>query len=249
MKLAFYSGLLIVLLPLQLSGQKNQIRGVVFSSEDSTALYNVHIVNKTTNQGTVSNAEGKFLIPADYSDVIKFSSVGYEDGLMILTSDRINEDGELLVYMIPAIYSIREVSIFPYRTYEQFKQAVINLKIDEPFSFDPSYFQLGQTDSPSNNQGFGITIDGPITALYNAFSREGKQMRNYERYLRESAVHDEVYKKYNINIVRRFTGIEDEMEVIRFMQYCKLETTFILQSTEHEILLAVKSCYEAYLKE
>jgi hypothetical protein len=228
---------------LQSIAQENHAVGYVYNSEDFSPLHNVHVINTKTNRGVVSGIDGKFLISASGSDTLFFRSVGFKDTLIALTGT-----GELRVFMTPAIYPIGEVTILPYGNYADFKQAFKDLEVDKPMQFDPSYFLSGKAPA-SGKQGFGLTIDGPITALYNAFSREGKQMRNYERFMRESAIHEEVGRKYNVQIVRRLTGIEDDMEAIRFMQYCSLDTNFIVKATEYELLLAVKSCYEAYLQE
>jgi hypothetical protein len=231
------------LLPLRSIAQASYAGGYVYNSEDFSPLHNVHVINTKTNRGVVSGIDGKFLISASGSDTLFFRSVGFKDTLIALTGT-----GELRVFMTPAIYPIGEVIILPYGNYAEFKQAFKNLEVEKPMQFDPSYFLSGRVPS-TGKQGFGLTIDGPITALYNAFSREGKQMRNYERFMRESAIHEEVGRKYNVQIVRRLTGIEDDMEAIRFMQFCSLDTNFILQATDYELLLAVKSCYEAYLQE
>lgn len=233
--LAFF--LFFILMPT--FGQDKPIKGKILNQEDSTAIQNVHIINKTTNKGFTSHTDGRFTISADIADLLLFTSIGFKDTLIVVTSRE-----ELFVMMTPEVYTIGEVTIMRYPSYAQFKQAVINLKVEEPMKFDQSYFP--KVMEPNANQGFGLTIDGPITALYNAFSREGKQRRNYERYLRESTIQEQISRKYNVQIVRNLTGIEDDMEIIRFMQYCKLDTTFILQSTDYAVLLAVKSCYEAY---
>lgn len=228
--------------PLQSSAQESHAIGYVYNSEDFSPLHNVHVINTKSNRGVVSGIDGKFLISASGSDTLFFRSVGFKDTLIVLTGP-----DEIRVFMTPAIYPIGEVTILPYGNYADFKQAFKNLEVDTPMRFDKSYFLSGQLPTPGQ-QGFGLTINGPITALYNAFSREGKQMRNYERFMKESAIHEEVGRKYNVQIVRRLTGIEDDMEAIRFMQFCSLDTNFILKSTEYELLLAVKSCYESYLQ-
>lgn len=226
-----------------MKGQDNIIKGSVLSSEDYSPLHNVHIVNLSANRGVVSGTDGKFIITAKPSDTLIFSSVGFYDTVFIVESVR-----EITVIMTPAVYPLGEVTILPYKTYAEFKQAFKNLETENPMQFDGSYFSKGEA-RPSDKPGFGLTIDGPITALYNAFSREGKQRRNYERYVRESSVWEEVGRRYNVQIVRRITGIDDDMEAIKFMKYCKFDNQFVLESTQYELLLAVKQCYEAYLSE
>ncbi len=234
--------LLFISLPV-MKGQDNPVKGSVLSSEDYSPLHNVHIVNLSANRGVVSGADGKFIITAKPTDTLVFSSVGFYDTIFIVETP-----GEITVIMTPAVYPIGEVTILPYKTYAEFKQAFKNMEVEKPMQFDESYFSKGEA-RPSDKPGFGLTIDGPITALYNAFSREGKQRRNYERYMRESAVWEEVGRRYNVQIVRRITGIENDMEAIKFMQYCRFDNQFVLQSTQYELLAAVKQCYEAYLAE
>lgn len=68
---------IILLLSLNLFAQERRtlVNGIV--KNDSIVIENVHVLNKTTKKGTVSNYKGEFKIFARENDVIQFSNIQY----------------------------------------------------------------------------------------------------------------------------------------------------------------------------
>ena len=74
-----FSGLwlLSIFLVLQSVAHAQIITGTV-SDEKGTKLLNVSVVAKGTSQGTATDADGKYRIPAGSDATLVFSSVGYK---------------------------------------------------------------------------------------------------------------------------------------------------------------------------
>ena len=69
--------ILLVFLSLKLSAQDDRIilNGIIFS--DSLAIDNVHIINKSSIEGTISDQNGAFTIPVQLNDTLMFSGLQY----------------------------------------------------------------------------------------------------------------------------------------------------------------------------
>ncbi len=76
---SFLSGSLFFLLTIPLSAQSSSVYGVVLSEDDRTPIPNANITI-STNQGTVSDEEGKFSIPELEPGIYTYnvSSIGYK---------------------------------------------------------------------------------------------------------------------------------------------------------------------------
>ncbi|SOU87253.1 carboxypeptidase-like regulatory domain-containing protein [Tenacibaculum dicentrarchi] len=73
--------LFLVLFCLKIQAQKQQIpRKFLYGSVNDkiTTIYNAHIINLTTKQGTFSNQSGEFRVLAKVNDSLKISFVGYK---------------------------------------------------------------------------------------------------------------------------------------------------------------------------
>lgn len=56
-------------------------------------------------------------------------------------------------------------------------------------------------------------------------------------------------KKYNVTVVKNVTGLTDDEETVKFMQFCRLPEDFVYKSNEYELYKAILDCYDSYLCE
>ena len=90
-----------------------------------------------------------------------------------------------------------------------------------------------------------ISVTGPISALYNAFSKEAKEKRKLASYRQKSTEQRIIESRYNADIVKRLTNLNDE-GVKRFMEWCKFEDDFILKATEYDLSVAMLKCLDEF---
>ena len=53
-------------------------------------------------------------------------------------------------------------------------------------------------------------------------------------------------KRYNKEVVSHITGLKDEDQIRKFMEFCALQIKFILESTDYELYAAILGCYKEY---
>ena len=69
--------ILLLFLTLKLSAQERRMKFYGKVTNDSIVLENVHVINKTTNKGTVSNYLGEFKLLVKENDILQFSNIQY----------------------------------------------------------------------------------------------------------------------------------------------------------------------------
>lgn len=79
----------ILLYTLHLSAQENPILIQGLIMHDSTALENVHVVNKATNKGALSNDRGEFQMFAKENDTLLFSSIQFVTKKLIINKEHL----------------------------------------------------------------------------------------------------------------------------------------------------------------
>ncbi len=79
---------------------------------DSLSVNRVHVINKTTQRGTLSNEYGGFAIPAKVNDTLVFSAVQFEIYRKIVTKSDLQKL-QVIINLEPRINQLDEVVITP----------------------------------------------------------------------------------------------------------------------------------------
>jgi len=224
------------------------------------SIENVHIVNVSGNKGTTSNWQGQFQINTFPGDTLRATCVGYIPFKYHIPVDRQSPIIPLHIVMKSDTVMITGVEIFPWPADAQaLKEAVLAMedqtpKVPDLKLNDAKYYNMplpgGRPPSSSTpglgNPGLTLTVPGPITALYDAFSKEGKSKRKYEALVNQDQKKEVASRRYNVEVVRQVTSFTTDKEIQDFMLFCNLSVDFIISSTEYDLYKAINECLLAY---
>lgn len=179
-------------------------------------LPDVHVLNKTRNVVTISGKNGAFSLYGSVGDSIIISSVGYETRREVIP-----DTASQPVFLLESkTYLLEGAVIFP---------DTMRLNgLDRALRSDEGNYSMRP------GWGAGVVVGGPVTFLYNAFSKEGKQQRTY---LAKVTGKDEdllIGEKFNGEIVTRITQLQGE-ELIRFMVWCGFSRRYLLTANDGQI--------------
>ncbi len=107
-----------------------QLSGMVMD-EYEQALRFVHIKILNRNLGTITDEDGLFSFIAEPYDTIQFSSVGYKKALFVLPDSLPKHHLNIDVYLTRDTIMIQEAVIYPWKTYEEFKEAFLALELPD----------------------------------------------------------------------------------------------------------------------
>jgi hypothetical protein len=222
-------------------------------------IENVHVVNVSGSTGTTSNLQGQFHIDVYPGDAIRFTCVGYSAFRYQVPSEKQSPVIPLHIVMPEDTVFISSVEIYPWPADVQaLKNAVLAMEVQTPDSpdlklNDPKYYNTpipGGRPAISTpglaNPGITISIPGPISALYDAFSKEAKSKRKFESLVNQDQIKVVAARRYNAGVVQRITSFKTDKEIQDFMLYCKLSVDFIVSSSEYDLYKAIHDCFVAY---
>lgn len=206
-------------------------------------VIHAHIVNITSQIGTLTNRDGRFAINVVPEDTVKISSVGYKSNLLLIPYLNEKELHKTITLYFDTV-ALSETIIYPYpATLEALKEEFLALELEEEVpEFDLHLEKAGISPSPQT----GMIISGPITALYNAFSRHAKIMKKYNGLVSQEQLRAKSSEIYNTTLVRKITGLDSDEKAKKFMEYCDFEPVFILNSNEYDLVYAIQNCYMEY---
>jgi len=113
-------------------GQNILIDGEVFS-EDIGAIEGLHVINKTQNKKTTTNANGKFSIEVAVNDVLEISSVQYKKVSLVITETHI-KNKRIVFYLEIQVNELAEVKIGNTLTGNLY-QDIATSKAERPLNF------------------------------------------------------------------------------------------------------------------
>ncbi len=108
---------------VQLSGR--------ITNEVSEPLPFAHVLIMNNFRGTITDREGKFSLVVEVFDTILFSTVGYKRKLLTIPDTLAKPFLITEIMLQEDTIMIAEVRIYPWKSYEEFKRALLNLKLPE----------------------------------------------------------------------------------------------------------------------
>jgi len=108
-----------------------QFTGITITADSLTAVPYTKIIVKTSREGTTSDVMGYFSFVAHVGDTILFNALGFKPASFIIPDTIRNQRYSLIQLMTADTMTLAAAIIFPWPTYEEFKEAFINMEIPD----------------------------------------------------------------------------------------------------------------------
>ena len=245
--------ILFLILPLLASSQEGEkkpfrIEGKIVDSLQRPVSY-AHILIKSRNTGWVGGYDGTFRIGVYPGDTITISAISYQKKQFIIMEGLKEKDQPLLFLMDQDTILLKEQLIYPWpETYSELKKEILQMEADHSMDAVDLHLPslkdldvLARTPMVEGQMGL-YSGPGPFSVLYYHFSKEAKS----KKMLHQIRLKDQAETRYNAALVSRITGLSDDEEIEKLMEFCDLQVQFILNSTDYELYSAIMYCYKDY---
>lgn len=209
---------------------QQSIEGIVFDKETKQRVGRVLLYNKSTNQKVFNNSRGEFSIDIHLGDVIISNKENY-------FPDTIAYNGEkVLIFNLKrsSIY-IDPVTVVARKTPDQ----ILNER-KRDYSKAYRLADPGSLISVGDN-GAGLSIG----AIYNYFSKEGKNARRLTQYFEKEYQENIVDMRFSKELVRITTGLEGEA-LDNFLIRYRPSYDFVMHANHYQLISYIKSKYEFF---
>lgn len=205
-------------------------------------LSSIAVVNLRNHVGTSSGRNGYFSINAQPGDPIYFRSIAHVPDTYFVSGDEVEKRIFLRVKLRRATLQLKQQEVYAI-SYSTFKHEIINMELKDTESvYIPP--MLGYVEP---NQSFAIIRFSPFTAIYNNFSKAGKEQKKLAKLLAEDKRQEFLDSIYKRKFVLNFLELPSH-EMDDFIDYCNLSPQLLGRLTDFELLMALSECYEGYLR-
>ncbi len=122
---------IVFIIYTDIQGQKQdplQITGIIRDEQDNPLPY-AHVIIISAGKGSIANKEGRFSFIVHPNDTLVFSSLGYKREVVVVPDTKGVYYVDVHLERDP--FEIKEVTVFPWATYEEFSEAFIALRLPE----------------------------------------------------------------------------------------------------------------------
>lgn len=217
----------------------------ILSSKDSSALVGVHIVNMNTLNATNSYSDGTFLMPFKQGDTIRLSSIGYADKFIYTESLLIPDAIQVTIFMDVQVYNLKEVDVQMYQSKEEFAEDFKDREIESQEAEVFKYEKPTKVEDVETDLNAHIPLGSPITFLYSKFSKEAKEQKRLAKAEKMTEKERIIQDRYNIDVIKKVTGITSDEEAKQFMENCPLEDEYVYKATDYDIVKKILECQRA----
>jgi len=210
--------------------QRKDLEGRVFSKDGDVA--GTHVMNITTQKGTITKADGFFSIPVHLNDTLVFSAVQYKRktvpvNLAVLESIFLN------VFLVEGEIKLDEVLVMPYNLTGDLFKDLDSLKIGSSINASSLGLPNADVKPPTQSQRKLYTartwdykvVSVKLDPLINYFSGRTKMLK--ARVAREAA-YNKIQDTKDLYVDSLFTqglGIPKN-RINDFMFFCEVDATF-----------------------
>ena len=215
-------------------GQEKHVDGIVFDKETKERIAIVNIINTTTGKSVYNNLKAEYSIAAKAGDILIFSKQNYfSDTVKVLNYS------SQVVYLKRSSIQLNQVDIQGAPLTPEQQLAATKRE------YNKVYGSLAYNDllSVSPGSGAGISID----ALYNAFSREGRNAKHLREEIQNDYYQNAIDYRYTRTLVTRVTGLKDQQLSI-FMQRYRPGYWFVENASDYDFITYIKNNYRRFLR-
>ncbi|MCI0921558.1 hypothetical protein [Sphingobacterium rhinopitheci] len=204
--------------------------GIVFDRDTKQRVGKVLLFNKSTNQKIFNNSRGEFKIDLNVGDMLIASKENYFTDTLIYQGDKV-----LIINMKRASIYIDPVTVVARKTPDQ-------ILTERKRDYNKAYrlADPGSLLSVSDN-GAGLSIG----AIYNYFSKEGKNARRLTQYFEREYQENIIDMRFSRELVRITTGLEGEA-LDNFLVRYRPSYDFVLRANHYQLISYIKSKYEFF---
>ncbi len=224
----------LFLFPIKVFAQETSVAGIIYDVDTKDKIGRVNVLNLTTRASVYDNINGVFTISAKPGDKLVFSQTEHFDDTV-----KVQSYVPIAVGMKRKAIPLKEVTI--YDTLLDPLKRLMAKKRDYSKAYGPLANKDLLTLSPGSGAGLGID------ALWNTFSRSGRNATRLRETIEEDYKQDVIDYRFNKTLVARVTGLKDK-PLADFMQKYRPGYYLVTEASEYEFINSIKTNLKRYLR-
>ena len=223
------------------------LKGRIVSITEKEPLQSAHVVNMNSVEGTITDFDGRFEIPAQVNDTIFNSYIGYQSIKLKITNDLL-KGNELEIAIHEKVVNIDEVTV---KAHKLIGVLVVDAKNVPQDAYSrihinglPQAYEIGNSYKKNYSSGLAAVFN-PVDFWYNKFGKKPKEMDRLRKMKEGDQMRSMMEQKFNREIMMDYLDMSRK-ELNDLLTECNYSSRFINRASDLQIIEAVLECYENY---
>jgi hypothetical protein len=220
----------LIFIAANVAAQDITVAGKVTDKKGHNTLMNIMVVDQRSANGTFAGANGEFTIKIQRTDTLMITARDFSVKKFCFRDSAVKNTYFVVVRLDSLHFELSDVYVHPQHNLPEIHKDIEDLN------------KIPNTDTYKD-----VSAMSPITLLYERFSRieqskrKVAQMEDDEK--RRNVLKDLLHLYIKYDIIKL-----DDKSFDDFISYCNLPDDFIKQSTDYELIMAIKQKYQSYIR-
>lgn len=242
----FLRGLTIISIFIAANCQAQQyvmIKGQVWDLTGQK-LVGAYAYNQTRHYGTFTNIDGMFFLVMNPGDSLKVSMIGFKPYKIKIPKNLSSDAYKLDVTLAADTILLKPTEIKPYpATYAELKKQFVRLKLPEEKLRERLLIpNVLYRSKYSNPDGGGLALPGPFSLLYNAFSKEGKELKKMNVILEKNRIRDKLLEIISRETLEKQFHLRTDDEIDDMINKCGITEEMLSKNSGYSIVKHIMNC-------
>jgi hypothetical protein len=222
--------------------QSRVLNGLIRDKITGMGVVNAIILNYSTRRNVYSNENGAFNLGVSIGDTVVLSAVGYYYNRLVVSDSLLGAPVPVIFTFAPRAYEITEARIIGLSSYDDFRNRFIELQRPktktEILTENLAGISLieGKDAYSGAPAGLGVPIRSP----------EEKERIALKKIMEKEQIKEQVYLKFNPEVIKKLTGLTDDRDILEFMTYCDFSDEYLLEINEYDLADQIGLKFEVY---
>ena len=179
------------------------LKGTVVDEFTQLPINNANVINLNSVKGSVTNELGIFEIEAQVNDTLHISFVGYQSIKVRVPADWIKVKDDFKIKIIEKANALDEIIIHKYQLTGVLEVDSKLIQLEENYRLNITGLNYGYEANDGSKLANSVLggYANPADALFNTFSKKGKEMKKLRKVKDDENVRNSLATKYDREMV------------------------------------------------
>jgi hypothetical protein len=231
------------------NAQSGVLNGLIRDEITGMGVVNALVLNYSTRLNVYTNGNGVFNLDVGFGDTVVLSAVGYYYNRIVVNDSLLSASVPVIFPFWPRAYEITEARITGLGSYNFFRNRFIELQLSKTKT-EILTENLAGISKFEGKEAYDRALatgrlEHPLPGIP-ILSPEEKERIALKKIMEKEQIKEQVYVKFNPEVIRKVTGLTDDRDIVEFMIFCDFSDEYLLEISEYDLADQIGLKYEVY---
>ena len=231
------------------NAQSGVLYGLIRDKITGLGVVNALVLDYSTRRSVYSDNSGIFNLEVSIGDTVVLSAVGYYFNRLVVDDSLLGASVPVKFTFTPRAYEITEARIMGLGSYNDFRSNFVELQRPKT-KIEILIENLASISKSEGKDAYDRALATgrlePPRAGVPILSPEEKERIALKKIMEKEMIREQVYLKFNPEVIKKVTGLTDDGDILAFMTFCDFSDKYLLEISEYDLTAQIVLKFEMY---